>query len=181
MEGRVMKSRSTCLSVATIGIISAITPAASAATIVNPILGGPFSAANPLGTIQAIDLSQANTYDFTFSLFPDAGDVLTQVQASVMGPDSEPIQFGLYAGAPGSGALIATSNLMFGPSLTEMLNVGNYYIQIDYTAANGELLGGGLQVAAVPEPAAWAMILLGVGGLGATLRRFRRGSAVVTV
>ena len=40
--------------------------------------------------------------------------------------------------------------------------------------------GGTLQQAAVPEPATWAMILMGFGGVGALLRNQRRWTAMKT-
>ena len=58
--------------------------------------------------------------------------------------------------------------------------------QIDYftIAANGTIgdvrqirIGGVVDVGVVPEPAAWALMILGFGGAGAMLRR-RRGAAV---
>jgi len=41
----------------------------------------------------------------------------------------------------------------------------------DFVADNGEL---SFAIAGVPEPATWAMMLLGVGGIGAVMRRRRR-------
>jgi hypothetical protein len=157
-----------------IGLVVAITPAVSGATIVRAVTGGPFSRADALGTIMAINLVQGNTYDFTFDLAPGSGTVLTQVQASIVGPVSEPIQFSLYSGSPGSGSLLDTSAFVVGPSLTDTLNAGLYYIQIDDIARNDELLAGGLDVAAIPEPASWGVMLVGLGVLGGTLRRVAR-------
>jgi hypothetical protein len=46
----------------------------------------------------------------------------------------------------------------------------------DYTAVNNLYLGTAKMVAApAPEPSAWALMLVGFGGLGATLRARRRG------
>lgn len=149
--------------------LAAISPA-SATVIVKPFLGGPFVGGD-LGTIAAIKLLKTNTYDFTFTLLPGAGPVLTQLQASVAGPISEPIQFTLYSGNPGSGAFVDMSTKMVGPSLTDSLNPGNYYVQVDFIAVNKELLTGGLQVTAVPEPATWSLMLIGFGGMGLALRR----------
>jgi hypothetical protein len=149
--------------------LAAVSPA-SAVTIVKPFLGGPFTGGD-LGTIAAIKLLKANTYDFTFTLLPGAGPVLTQLQASVSGPVSEPIQFTLFSGTPGSGAFVDMSTLMIGPSLTDSLTAGSYYVQVDFIAQNKELLTGGLQVSAIPEPGAWALMLIGFGGMGLALRR----------
>jgi hypothetical protein len=147
----------------------ALAGAAHAALVVAPISGGPFSPANPLGTITSVDLNAANTYDFTFVL-SGAGSVLTQMQASIAGPVSELIDFSLFSGAPGSGTLIDTSALMDGPSLTDKLGVGSYYLQVDKIAASGELLDGGLQVSSVPEAATWGLMLLGLAGVGMSMR-----------
>lgn len=150
------------------------TGSAHALTIVKPFLGGPFSPSNSLGTIQAIKLDKKNTYDFTFTLSPAGGSVLTQIQASISGPTSEPIQYTLFAGSPGSGTIVDTSTLSIAPSLTDSLGTGDYYVEVDFIAKNNELLTGGLDVAAVPEPAAWGMMLFGLAGLGAALRLNRR-------
>lgn len=164
----------TCFKALAAGVAAAVSLAAvspaSAAVIVKPFLGGPFTGGD-LGTIAAIKLLKKNTYDFTFTLLPGSGSVLTQIQASVAGPISEPIQFTLYSGTPSTGTFVDMSTLMVGPSLTDTLNPGSYYIKVDFIAQNNELLTGGLDVSAVPEPGAWSLMLIGFGGLGFALRR----------
>lgn len=174
-----MKVKLTCALAAAIGLGTISAPvAASAMTIVKPFLGGPFSPGNDLGTIQAIKLLTKNTYDFTFTISPAGGSVLTQIQASVAGPTSEPMQYTLFKGTPGSGVALDMSTKSIAPSLTDLLDVGKYYVQVDYIAKNNELLTGGLDVSATtPEPAAWGMMLLGFVALGATLRSNRRQAA----
>ena len=49
-----------------------------------------------------------------------------------------------------------------------------YYNFYAKNEGNNVLLGGLSAIAAVPEPATWAMMLLGLGGIGWTLRRKRR-------
>jgi hypothetical protein len=166
-----MKWKSTSAAAAAIAMAVAITPPVCSAAVIRAVMGGPFSHSHSLGTIAAIQLLQGSTYDFTFNLAPAGGTVLTQVQASIIGPVSEPIQFSLYSGSPGSGALVDTSALMVGPSLTDILSAGPYYIQIDSIAVNDELLAGGLDVASIPEPASWSVMLVGLGALGGVLRR----------
>jgi hypothetical protein len=157
------------------GVTTALAAAAHAALIVTAIPGGPFSPANPLGTIPSTDLFQGNTYDFTFGL-SEPGSVLTEVEAAIAGPVSEPIDFSLYSGDPGSGTLIGTSALVDGPSMMEMLGIGPYFIQVDTIEASGELFDGGLQVSSsVPEPATWALTLVGMASLGGAVRLRRAG------
>ncbi|HEY1878419.1 MAG TPA: PEPxxWA-CTERM sorting domain-containing protein [Caulobacteraceae bacterium] len=171
-----MKLSSVFAALAAFGLTAVLAAAAHAALIVTAIPGGPFSPANPLGTIPSTDLFQGNTYDFTFGI-SGTGSVLTEVEAAIAGPVSEPIDFSLYSGDPGSGTLIGTSTLMDGPSMTETLGVGSYFLQVDTIEANGELFDGGLQVASVPEPATWALALVGMASLGGAmrLRRVARG------
>jgi hypothetical protein len=170
--------------VAAIGLAAAIAPATSAATIkvvTATIPGGPFSPANEFGTIHSQKLSTAYTYYFNFDL-SKPGDVLTQVQASIGGPQK--IQFSVYEGAapasgsythaPPEGILVDESLKGIGPSLTDLLHAGDYYIKIDYVAKTNELLTGGFDVSAVPEPASWSMMLLGAGAIGAVMRGGRR-------
>ncbi len=153
--------------------LAAVSPA-SAALIINSITGGtgPGGAfqAGDNGTIDAIRLLKINTYDFTFSVAPDAVVVLTQIQASLGGPQD--IGFTIFSGTPAlPTGTVDTSPVEDGPALTDTLGVGSYFIQVDSIAKNGELLTGGLDVSAVPEPMAWALMLVGFGGVGAALRR----------
>ena len=146
---------------------------ASAVTIVVP--GGPFSLANPLATFPGTDLDKADTYDFTFTVGAPTGTLATiqiQAQAQKTG-DNEPITFDFYSGSPGSGSFLGTSSTGTNANLTFNPTVGSYYVEVlpAYIASNNEALSGTILISTVPEPAAWTMMLVGFGGLGAALRR----------
>lgn len=148
--------------------------AASAAVIITPFTGGPFSLNNPLGTIPATKMTTSNTYDFTFSLAMPLGtgsSVQLAAQKLIHGSSvPELIQYSLYAGTPGSGVFQSQSSLDFAPTVAFTPTVGNYYVQVDYISASGEVAGGTI-TSSVPEPASWGMMLVGFGALGVALRR----------
>lgn len=54
------------------------------------------------------------------------------------------------------------------------------FVNINVSTVSGESDLNGLQlsIASVPEPASWAMLLIGFGGLGAALRSRRHATAV---
>ncbi len=152
----------------------ALSTAASAVTVITPLLGGPFSLSNPLGTLPATKMKAGNTYDFTFSLVGPLGNIDSiQLQAQLLSHATstpELIQYSLYSGAPGSGTLMSKSSLDFSPTISFQPAAGAYYVEVDYIAARGEVAGGTL-TASAPEPASWAMMLVGFGALGVALRR----------
>src|SRR5258706_13379296 len=45
----------------------------SAATVIVPFDGSPFSLSNPIGTLPATAMTKGNTYDFTFSIVNPIG------------------------------------------------------------------------------------------------------------
>jgi len=153
---------------------------ASAALIVNPITGGTGPAgafeSNDIGTVMGLHVSSANTYEFSFTVAPSAVLVLSQLQASIP-HHNELVEFSLYSGAPSASPppadLIDISMLTTGPELTDIVGAGDYFLKLDVISQTGELVSGSLDLSGVPEPATWAMMLFGVTGLGAVLRRKR--------
>ena len=147
---------------------------ASAAVIIKPFLTGPFSLNNPLGTIAAIKVLKANTYDFTFTLEAPLGNTnSTQLSAQLLAQASsipKLIQYSLYEGTPGSGTFISQSTLDFSPTIAFTPVADDFYVELDYIAVNNEVVGGTL-TSDVPEPASGAMMLVGFGALGVALRR----------
>jgi hypothetical protein len=157
--------------------------AASAATIIVPIPGGPFNEINSLATLPGTFLDKANTYDFTFSMDePLKGSVSTvqiEAQAQHTGAN-ENITFDLYSGSAGSGTYLATSSTGTNANLAYNASPGAYYIQVTPTyikqGTNQEALSGTILTGSVPEPATWGLMLLGLGVVGGSLRIARRRS-----
>jgi len=150
-----------------------------AATVINPVNSPPFDLSNSVGTINPVTASVGDTYDFTFSTTGNFV-VLTQLQASDFVNGSDPLDFTLFAGTPGSGVAVATTPLMTGPSLIKTLAAGSYYLQTGTISTDGELLTGGLEVlaASAPEPGTWLMMLVGVVSLGGALRLHQRSASL---
>lgn len=165
--------------------VGALAAPANSATVIEAISGGPFSGTNPLGAFPVLALNQSDTYDFTFTLVPPiVGDTQTQLQAQSrphVGPGApQDIKFDLYSGTPtGSNSFIATSTLSTSAFLAEDLAPGAYFVQVKpaYIAVNGEVESGTLLTEAVPEPASWALMILGASAVGGALRGRRRLAA----
>jgi hypothetical protein len=170
-------------------VVSALIAAApvSAATIIVAFTGGPFSLTNPIGTLPATKLVKGNTYDFTFTMVPPLSGNTTSTQAQAQarvgtGNVPELIQYQLYEGTPGSGTLLATSALDYSPVVAFNAVPDNYYMEVTSAeiAKNNEVASGSI-AAAVPEPAGWAMMLVGFGALGLALRRRSASTASFAV
>jgi hypothetical protein len=147
----------------------------SASTGVNELaagLGSSFSKACSLGNYGGTpDDCHAGTY----------GLDLNFVSASVY-QNGNPLDFismitlsaAANAGPAGLGYYTGTMTAMIDPQINFNINLGDYSVTTG--AYNPNILidpnAGG--TGGVPEPAAWALMLLGFGGLGAVLRR-RRG------
>jgi hypothetical protein len=147
---------------------------ASASTIVEALGTGSFSADNAISSIPSTDLDSSNTYDFTFSWTGAEGAAMLQSDTKGATPV---LQYDLYSGVPGSGAFQAESVAAPGASISFNAQPGAYYVQVSPSQIGAGQMGGARGLgAAVPEPTTWALMLIGVGGLGATLRS-RRAAA----
>ena len=154
---------------------------AHAVTVV-PISTGPFSVpANPSGVIpKGTLLSGTGKWDFTFTTISNTYDVLMQMQMTRVSTGvPTDIAFNLYCGAPGSGSFISHSGgTPTAASLLETLTTGDYYMQVSLGSSPVQLLTGGITVMNIPEPATWGMMILGIAGVGALIRRRRNLAAV---
>jgi hypothetical protein len=171
-----MQTMKLAAAAAALSVVLAAGSTEAVTVITKAIPGGPFSADNWFGGLPVLALDKADIYNFTFTLVPPIdGDTQTQVQAQIetkLGGSPEPIQFDLYSGTPsGSYTFLQTSPVSTSSFLALDLTPGNYFIQITpaYIAVNGEVDSGSV-VTAVPEPAAWALMIVGLGAIGGALR-----------
>lgn len=112
--------------------------------------------------------------DFTFSLTTagfTAGSILDFSIPGILGAQFTSAQ--LFSGTPGSGTLVTSavgtaSSMAFSSVLTP---VGSYYLTVNGQVTPGVSLGaaysGAINVTPVPEPESYAMLLAGLGVMGA--------------
>ena len=71
-------------------------------------------------------------------------------------------------------SVIGGGDLFTGSASNPVFNTGTFNLSGGFTAGPATLTITRAAVAAVPEPAAWAMMLVGFGAMGVSLRRRRR-------
>jgi len=169
---------------------------ASAATVIDFIggtnstgtetdhLGDYFSLNYATGTLLGTTFSSTTPVnsDFVFNLIQPLGSSgNVQTEAQISGATAN-VGFDLFSGTPGSGTLLGTASGA-NPIIKFLSTPGAYYVEffnsVDLPGtpevALGETVSGNLTLsAAIPEPATWAMMVLGVGMLGAGLRTTNR-------
>lgn len=172
---------------ATIAAVAAMSLAlasgASAETLLAPTVGSsttlsltPIAASTQtFGTGNATDTS----YYYTFNTLGNYKiDVTSTANISATNPENP---FVITTGTtPGAGTPEATSS--FGGTSSEaktILPKGYYTVTISGVQPN-EALSSTVSVAAVPEPAAWALMILGVAGIGGAIRRRSSLASVAT-
>lgn len=132
---------------------------------VNPNVGVPMvDLSHVVASLTLTNLGNGATFSFDPSLIPDNAH-----SASAPG------------GYQNSERIIFFPMMGFDPNLNDTFNVDLTLTGVPgagtMSVSNVVQIGSGL---AVPEPTTWAMMILGLGGVGATLRRTRRTSAAAT-
>lgn len=157
-----MKKLTAILAGAT-ALVAVSTSAHAAPTIVySPVVNGTFSA----GFFNVLTGKSFNNSFASFTVgAAGAGDTLTGSLSS-----SSAISFstaGLYKGT----TLISS---FVGDSLTPVvLSEGTYFLKFVGTDTPPASYAGTLNFSAVPEPAAWSLMILGFGAVGFAMRRQR--------
>jgi len=150
---------------------------AALTTYINQLLNGP--ATDPVGPYPA-----ANGYNPPYTILSGTGTVLGSL-SNLSGTAGSPYTYN-FAPLQLSGYTVFAAH--FGnfpdsnaPNVTAfwLLDLGNnttstVTINDGKGVSNAQILGTGTP--AVPEPATWAMMLLGFGGIGLTMRRGRRNA-----
>jgi hypothetical protein len=127
---------------------------------------------------EAFAFNNAVSGDVYYLNFTVTGaDLESQAQANVKLLGAQDLDLSLWSGTFGkSGATEIDSTSGIGPDLIDPIKGGNYFIEIEDTGASKALVSGSISV--VPEPAAWAMMILGMGGMGVLLRRRQAPQAI---
>ncbi len=146
----------------------------STALIAGVALAGAVSVANSASALATVfENYNYSTGDYA-ELYVTNGDAFAYSDVTIGGVDFGSLAAGAstttyYAGDPGE---TSPSNV----TVTVNSASGTFYVpDYDFTTS-GQAIGT-LSATTVPEPATWALMLVGFGGLGVTLRSRRKAAA----
>ena len=191
-----MKGRMKTLAIALAGACALAIPSAANATLtITSPTTVTVSSSNQVSSIEwRIDFKDTNTdspFSDTVSWTNDvAGEYWFRVitNASVAdGPDDVDITAAFVTGT----GILSPINLIpdaGNTDLTELytlsglgLTAGTFTLTVQGTRGDGSVFGGHVTADAVPEPATWAMMLLGFGAIGFAARRSRKKAALAQI
>jgi hypothetical protein len=161
--------------------VFAISAPANAATTV-AVTNSPFTAPGQGGGYAAFSGGifgyTDGVYNFTFSL---TTSLKTYVQMQITGGQTVPYSL-FKVGNP-----VALVDAITPDKFTTILSAGDYYLSTSLappagpaSPSNFDTISGAIATSAVPEPATWAMLIAGLFGVGAFMRRQRRTLAMAS-
>lgn len=166
---------------------------------------GPWTLGYQFTSLQAQRVTALGAYDYLgdgFSeahevgLWDSAGTLLASANVTSAGALLDGFRYSSISGldlAAGGVYTVGASNFgrgdaylldaLVSPATGITFNIGRYtngsgLMSPTFSSNSGGYFGGNLQVAAVPEPATWAMMLVGFGMMGGAIRSRRRSTAV---
>lgn len=179
----------------TVAAAIAVTALPSAAHAAATIVGGSTTvtanidpAANDGFTIGFSDSNLTNPFNETLTFTTDVAGMLSINLTSTTTSGADDTDFSnVFLTGTGIGAPVSVAQLLGDPNETRALNnfmvgAGTFTLNISGNPGTSSGSFGGSvafqRVAAVPEPGTWAMMLVGFGAIGATMRRRHRESTL---
>jgi hypothetical protein len=154
------------------------------------------SSVNQISSIEwRIDFNDTNTdspFSDTVSWINDEAGVywfrvITNAFQGADGPDDVDITAAFITGT----GILSPINLLADPGNTDLselyaladlgLTAGTYTLTVQGTRGANPEIGGHVDATGVPEPATWAMMLLGFGAIGFAARRSRKKVALTQI
>ncbi len=118
--------------------------------------------------------------DPSYLYFNPNGADKDQLQGGAFGPGGTGRNLGELLGTLTATPTSPTDFFIIGSSVTETLGTaGHIYALVNDTYYSNNAGSFAVNISAAPEPAAWALMMVGVGGMGAALRTRRRKALAV--
>ena len=173
-----MRKLSNLAVIAAFSIGAAASFSASAATLFPQTSGVLLQTAPPSDISQSFGVGTADGGGYFYTFTTNKAYVANFTDTGNLNANTVVNPFVIETGATPGGTVLGSSvSGGFASGLRLNLAAGTYNLYVANTTRGEALSGTASVAAAVPEPAAWALLILGFGAVGAARRR-ARGSAL---
>ena len=155
---------------AALAAIAALAAAPATAATLFPVNSGTTLALTPTNNSQTFSVGSAivDVYYYTFTTI---GTLHLFANVSDNGGASF-APFSIHDGAgPGGAIEFSSVTGLFSTAGNGILPAGTYNLELNAPANTNDSIAGTVAVFAVPEPASWGLMILGVAGIGGAMRR----------